>query len=83
MAIAPKLDRIDLKILAQLQKNGRLTNVELANRVGSVCQSMSDPRQAAGSSRLHCGIWGADCPAKNLERHDCLYRGHTVRSQKG
>ncbi|GBR46293.1 Lrp/AsnC family transcriptional regulator [Neokomagataea thailandica] len=34
MAIAPKLDRIDLKILAQLQKNGRLTNVELANRVG-------------------------------------------------
>lgn len=34
MAVAPKLDRIDLKILAQLQKNGRLTNVDLANRVG-------------------------------------------------
>ncbi|GBQ31125.1 Lrp/AsnC family transcriptional regulator [Gluconacetobacter sacchari] len=30
----PKLDRIDLRILAQLQSNGRLTNVELARRVG-------------------------------------------------
>ena len=28
-----KLDRIDLKILAELQKNGRITNVELAERV--------------------------------------------------
>jgi DNA-binding Lrp family transcriptional regulator len=31
---APKLDRIDLKILAQLQKTGRITNVELADAVG-------------------------------------------------
>jgi DNA-binding Lrp family transcriptional regulator len=31
---APKLDRIDLKILAQLQKSGRITNVELADAVG-------------------------------------------------
>jgi len=30
----PKLDRIDLKILAQLQKAGRITNVELADAVG-------------------------------------------------
>jgi DNA-binding Lrp family transcriptional regulator len=29
-----KLDRIDLKILAQLQKNGRLTNVDLCDAVG-------------------------------------------------
>ncbi|MEE2655176.1 MAG: Lrp/AsnC family transcriptional regulator [Pseudomonadota bacterium] len=29
-----KLDRIDLKILKDLQSNGRMTNVELANRVG-------------------------------------------------
>jgi len=32
--ITPKLDRIDLKILAQLQKAGRITNVELADAVG-------------------------------------------------
>ena len=29
-----KLDRIDLKILRDLQDNGRMTNVELAKRVG-------------------------------------------------
>lgn len=30
----PKLDRIDLRILCYLQKNGRVTNVELADAVG-------------------------------------------------
>lgn len=31
---AVKLDRIDINILAQLQRNGRVTNVELADKVG-------------------------------------------------
>jgi DNA-binding Lrp family transcriptional regulator len=31
---APKLDRIDIRILAHLQKNGRISNVELAEAVG-------------------------------------------------
>jgi DNA-binding Lrp family transcriptional regulator len=30
----PKLDRIDLRILSHLQKNGRLTNIDLAEVVG-------------------------------------------------
>lgn len=30
----PRLDRIDLKILTQLQQSGRVTNVELADAVG-------------------------------------------------
>lgn len=30
----PRLDRIDLRILGQLQKNGRITNVDLADAVG-------------------------------------------------
>ena len=30
----PKLDRIDLRILAHLQDNGRISNVELADAVG-------------------------------------------------
>lgn len=34
MLPGPKLDRIDLKILAKLQQEGRITNVELANAVG-------------------------------------------------
>jgi DNA-binding Lrp family transcriptional regulator len=29
-----KVDRLDLRILAQLQKNGRMTNVDLADAVG-------------------------------------------------
>jgi DNA-binding Lrp family transcriptional regulator len=34
MAASPKLDRIDVNILAQLQKDGRMTNVSLADAVG-------------------------------------------------
>jgi DNA-binding Lrp family transcriptional regulator len=34
MINGPKLDRIDLNILAQLQRSGRITNVELADAVG-------------------------------------------------
>lgn len=34
MARGPKLDRIDLRILSQLQENGRISNVDLAERVG-------------------------------------------------
>src|SRR5204862_3370831 len=34
MLDGPKLDRIDLKILTQLQQSGRITNVELADAVG-------------------------------------------------
>lgn len=34
MSAPPKLDRIDLKILSELQKSGRITNVDLADAVG-------------------------------------------------
>lgn len=34
MSLAPKLDRLDFRILAHLQRNGRVTNVELADAVG-------------------------------------------------
>ena len=34
MSEALKVDRLDLRILAQLQKNGRMTNVDLADAVG-------------------------------------------------
>ena len=34
MLDVPKLDRIDMRILAQLQRSGRITNVELADAVG-------------------------------------------------
>lgn len=34
MAPGPKLDRIDLKILTELQRDGHLMNIQLAERVG-------------------------------------------------
>ncbi|WP_419815869.1 Lrp/AsnC family transcriptional regulator [Glacieibacterium sp.] len=34
MSLGPKLDRLDFKILAYLQNNGRVTNVDLAEAVG-------------------------------------------------
>jgi DNA-binding Lrp family transcriptional regulator len=34
MGVAPKLDRIDINILVQLQAVGRMTNVDLADAVG-------------------------------------------------
>ena len=49
--MAPKLDRIDLKILAQLQRNGRMSNVELAELVGlspSPCLQRTKRLEAAG-----------------------------------
>ncbi|MDF0600966.1 Lrp/AsnC family transcriptional regulator [Psychromarinibacter sp. C21-152] len=52
MAATPhKLDRIDLKILAELQRNGRITNVELADRVAlspSPCLMRVKKLQKAG-----------------------------------
>ena len=47
----PKLDRIDLKILAELQVDGRVSNVELAGRVGlspSPCLQRVKRLEAAG-----------------------------------
>lgn len=46
-----KLDRIDIKILYELQKNGRITNVELADLVNlspSPCLMRVKKLQAAG-----------------------------------
>ena len=51
MAASPKLDRIDINILAQLQKDGRMTNVGLADAVGlspSPCLQRVKRLEAAG-----------------------------------
>lgn len=51
MAPALKLDRIDIKILAELQRNGRITNVELADLVAlspSPCLMRVKKLQQAG-----------------------------------
>jgi DNA-binding Lrp family transcriptional regulator len=51
MVALPKLDRIDINILAQLQQNGRLSNVDLAEAVGlspSPCLSRVRRLEEAG-----------------------------------
>jgi DNA-binding Lrp family transcriptional regulator len=51
MAVSSKLDRIDVNILAQLQKDGRMTNVSLAEAVGlspSPCLQRVKRLEAAG-----------------------------------
>ncbi|GGD70239.1 Lrp/AsnC family transcriptional regulator [Croceicoccus mobilis] len=51
MINAPKLDRIDINILAELQTAGRITNADLADRVGlspSPCLTRVKRLEAAG-----------------------------------
>jgi DNA-binding Lrp family transcriptional regulator len=51
MPIAPKLDRIDINILVQLQNEGRMTNLVLAEKVGlspSPCLQRVKRLEAAG-----------------------------------
>ncbi len=49
--MTPKLDRIDLNILAHLQRNGRISNVDLADAVGlsaSPCLQRTKRLESAG-----------------------------------
>ena len=49
--MAAKLDRIDLNILTQLQRNGRMSNVDLADAVGlsaSPCLNRTKRLESAG-----------------------------------
>jgi DNA-binding Lrp family transcriptional regulator len=51
MVLGPKLDHIDLKILANLQRSGRISNVELSDAVGlspSPCLTRVKRLESAG-----------------------------------
>ena len=50
MAKAQKIDRMDLKILAALQSSGRMSNLELAAKVG-LSASPAMPGTATWRSR--------------------------------
>lgn len=55
MARFPKLDRIDINILAQLQQNGRLSNVDLAEAVGlSPSPCLSRVRRLEDAGYIAC-----------------------------
>ena len=57
----PKLDRIDINILAQLQTNGGLTNVKLAEAVGLSATPCA--RLGAGERGCTLALLGAAQPA--------------------
>ena len=64
MSEALKLDRLDLRILAQLQKNGRITNVDLAEAVAlspSPCLIRVKRLEQAG----YISGYGASCGWKS------------------
>lgn len=76
----PKLDAIDRRILEQLQRNGRLTNLELAERVGlspSPCLRRVRILEEAGViegygarlNRRKVGLGLTIFIAMNLDRH--------------
>jgi Lrp/AsnC family transcriptional regulator, leucine-responsive regulatory protein len=82
MPYMPKiqLDRIDQKILAALQKSGKLSNVELAKKVGlspTPCLRRVNILEKAGVisgygariSRSHVGLKLTAFVAVNIERH--------------
>lgn len=69
MSRTGKLDRIDLKILVQLQENGRMTNAALADAVGlsqSPCLQRVKRLEAAG----HISDYGAHIAIQRLA--DCI-----------
>ena len=48
MPIKAELDAIDWKILRELQADGRMTNVELSRRVGTLTCALNGDRVAIG-----------------------------------
>ena len=56
-----KLDKIDIKILCELQKNGRISNVELAEVV-----HLSASRQFSPTCALTCASRWTRCWAGTL-----------------
>ena len=77
MAPAVTLDRFDLKILAHLQREGRCSNVELADAVGlsqSPCLVRTKRLQEAGVIRG----FGADIALEKLGRYVIVFSEVTI-----
>lgn len=73
----PKLDRIDISILAELQRNGRITNADLADRVGlsaSPCLARVKRLERAG----YIAGYGARLNLAKLFRVQVVYTSVTL-----
>lgn len=75
----PRLDRLDIKILATLQEQGRITNVELAERTGlSPTPSLQRVKrlEAAGYIRSYGAVLDID----RLVRHVVVFAEITLKN---
>jgi DNA-binding Lrp family transcriptional regulator len=78
---AASLDRFDLKILAHLEREGRCSNVELANAVGlsqSPCLVRTKRLQDIGVIRGY----GADIALEKLGNHVIVFSEVTIGSHR-
>jgi DNA-binding Lrp family transcriptional regulator len=81
MSAAVSLDRFDLKILAHLEREGRCSNVELADAVGlsqSPCLVRTKRLQESGVIRGY----GADIALDKLGRHVIVFSEVTISSHR-
>lgn len=81
MAALPKLDRIDINILAQLQQNGRLSNVDLAGAVGlspSPCLSRVRRLEEAG----YIASYNARLSLSKLVEHITVFTEVTLNDHR-
>ena len=79
MGSAVSLDRIDLKILAHLEREGRCSNVELADAVGlsqSPCLARTKRLQEIGVIRGY----GADIALEKVGRYVIVFSEVTISS---
>lgn len=78
---SPKLDRIDINILAQLQKNGRLSNVDLAEAVGlssSPCLARVRRLESAG----YIAGYAACLQLSKLAEHITVFTEVTLKDHR-
>src|SRR5438045_8255902 len=81
MCPAVSLDRFDLKILAHLEREGRCSNVELADLVGlsqSPCLIRTKRLQEVGVIRGYC----ADIALEKLGKHVIVFSEVTISSHR-
>ncbi|EHH03614.1 proline dehydrogenase transcriptional activator [Agrobacterium tumefaciens CCNWGS0286] len=81
MVALPKLDRIDINILAQLQQNGRLSNVDLADAVGlspSPCLARVRRLEEAG----YIASYNARLQLSKLVEHITVFTEVTLNDHK-
>ncbi|VFS58064.1 Leucine-responsive regulatory protein [Kluyvera cryocrescens] len=66
------LDRIDRNILNELQKDGRISNVELSKRVGLSPTPVPRARTSSGTTGVYSGLYRAAEP-RIIWTHHCWY----------